>query len=154
MRRYLDLVAVQAKVNVKQSRMTRICIFLSVFLIMGLFGMADMSIRSQEIQAIQKDGSWHAVFKGLSDEQAAMLAARPEVEAGAQYDVRNYRLDEGWQIEGTQTVICGFDEALMEMLPAARIMEGKFPKGETDLVCSDSIQKRLNLSVGDEITIT
>lgn len=154
MRRYLDLVAVQAKVNVKQSRMTRICIFLSVFLIMGLFGMADMSIRSQEIQAIQKDGSWHAVFKGLSDEQAAMLAARPEVEAGARYDVRNYRLDEGWQIEGTQTVICGFDEALMEMLPAARIMEGKFPKGETDLVCSDSIQKRLNLSVGDEITIT
>ncbi len=47
MRRYLDLVAVQAKVNVKQSRMTRICIFLSVFLIMGLFGMADMSIRRQ-----------------------------------------------------------------------------------------------------------
>lgn len=153
MRKYLDLVAVQAKVNKKQSRMTRICIFLSVFLIMGLFGMADMSIRSQEVQAIRKDGSWHAVFKGLSDEQAAILAARPEVEAGARYDVRNYRLDEGWQIEGTQTVICGFDEAMLEMLPAAKIMDGNFPKGERDIVCSDSIQKRLNLSAGDEITI-
>ena len=109
--------------------MTRICIFLSALLIMGLFGMADMSIQSQEIQAIQKDGSWHAVFKGLSDEQAAMLAARPEIGACARYDARNYRLDEAWQIEGAQTVICGFDEALAEMLPAAEIMEGTFSAG-------------------------
>lgn len=154
MRKYLDLIAIQAKVNRRQSRMTRICIFLSALLIMGLFGMADMSIQSQEIQAIQKDGSWHAVFKGLSDEQAAMLAARPEIGACARYDARNYRLDEAWQIEGAQTVICGFDEALAEMLPAAEIMEGTFPQGERDIVCSDSIKKRLHLSCGDEITIT
>lgn len=154
MRKYLDLVAIQAKVNIKQSRMTRICIFLSVFLIMGLFGMADMSIQSQKIQAIQKDGSWHAVFKGLSAEQTAILAARPEIEAYARYNARNYRLDEAWQIEGKQIVICGFDEALMEMLPDAEITEGNFPKGEREIVCSDSIQKRLHLSYGDEITIT
>ena len=39
MRHYLDLVLIQAKVQKKQNRMTKICIFLSVFLIMGLFGM-------------------------------------------------------------------------------------------------------------------
>ena len=86
--------------------MTRVCIFLSVFLIMSLFGMADMEIRSQKIQAIQKDGSWHAVFQGLSKEEAALLDARPEVALGAWYDVINYEVNEGWQIKGMQTVIC------------------------------------------------
>lgn len=153
MKRYLDLAVIQAKRNKKQNRMTKICIFLSVFLIMGLFGMADMEIRSQEIRAIQKDGSWHAVWKGLSDDQAAILAARPEVETSARYLVKNYQLDEGWQIEGTRTVICGFDESLTDMLPAAKITEGSFPKGERDIACSDSIRTRLNRSVGDEITV-
>ena len=32
MRHYLDLVLIQAKVQKKQNRMTKICIFLSVFL--------------------------------------------------------------------------------------------------------------------------
>lgn len=154
MKRYLDLAAIQAKADKKQSRMTRICIFLSVLLIMGLFGMADMEIQSQKIQAIQRYGSWHAVFKNLSDEQAAILAARPEVKTSARYDARNYRLDEDWKIGETQTVICGFDEKLLEMLPAARIMEGNFPRGGTEIVCSDSIQKRLKLFVGDTIAIT
>ncbi len=154
MRRYLDLIAIQARVNHRQSRMTRICIFLSVLLIMGLFGMADMEIRSETIQAIHQYGSWHAVFKNLTDEQAAILAARPEVDTSARYDVKNYRLDEGWEIEGIQTVVCGFDEALTGMLPAAQIIDADFPKGETQIACSDSIQDRFGYSVGDEITIT
>lgn len=154
MRSYLDLIAIQARVNHRQSRMTRICIFLSVLLIMGLFGMADMEVRSETIQAIHQYGSWHAAFKNLTDEQAAILAARPEVEVSARYDVKNYRLDEGWEIDGIQTVVCGFDEALTGMLPAAQIVDADFPTGETQIACSDSIQERFGYSVGDEITIT
>ena len=90
MRHYLDLVLIQAKVQKKQNRMTKICIFLSVFLIMGLFGMADMQIKSQELQAIQKDGNWHVVFQNLTEEQIAFLEARPEVEASGRYHVMNY----------------------------------------------------------------
>lgn len=154
MRSYLDLIVIQARVNKKQSRMTRICIFLAVFLIMGLFGMADMQIRSEKIQAVKKYGSWHAAFKNVTDEQAAILAARPEVAVGARYDVCNYRLDEGWQIEGTQTVICGLDEDFLKMLPEAQLFEGTFPRDETDIACSDSIQRRLGLRTGDVITVT
>lgn len=153
MRSYLDLIAIQARVNKKQSRMTRICIFLAVFLIMGLFGMADMQIRSEKMQAVYKYGSWHAAFKNVTDEQAAILAARPEVAVGARYDVRNYRLDEGWRIEGTQTVICGMDAEFLEMQPEAGLFEGVFPEGETDIACADSIQSRLGLHTGDMITV-
>lgn len=153
MKSYLDLIAIQGRVNKRKSRMTRVCIFLSVFLIMSLFGMADMEIRSQKIQAIQKDGSWHAVFQGLSKEEATLLDARPEVALGAWYDVINYEVNEGWQIKGMQTVICGLEQPLEAMLPAAQVIEGDFPEKD-EILCTDSIQERLGVSVGDRLTVT
>jgi putative ABC transport system permease protein len=51
MKRYLDLIHIYAKVHKRQSRMTRICIVLAVFLVTAIFGMADMEMRSQQLQA-------------------------------------------------------------------------------------------------------
>lgn len=153
MKNYLELVAIQERVNKKESRMTKICIFLSVFLIVGLFGMADMEIKSQKIQAIQKDGAWHASFQGLSEEDASLLAARPEVETASLYYVRNYGVNEGWTIDGAETVICGFDSSMEQLLPAAKVTEGSFP-GNSAVACAKSIQERLGLSVGDTLTLT
>ena len=51
MKNYLDLIPILGKVHRRQSRMVRICIILSVFLVTVIFGMADMEIRSQNIQA-------------------------------------------------------------------------------------------------------
>ena len=51
MKNYLDLVPISQKVHRRQSRMVRLCIILSVFLITAIFGMADMEIRSQNAQA-------------------------------------------------------------------------------------------------------
>lgn len=135
--------------------MTKICIFLSVFLIMGLFGMADMQIKSQELQAIQKDGNWHVVFQNLTEEQIAFLEARPEVEASGRYHVMNYGVNEGWQTEGIETVLCGMDETMMDLLPAVQITEGENPfyaKGMA--ACSDSMRDRLGLKTGSTILIT
>lgn len=42
MRSYLSLVPISAKVHKRQSRMTRICIILAVFLVTSIFSMADM----------------------------------------------------------------------------------------------------------------
>ena len=75
MKRYLDLIPISAKIHKKQSKMTRVCIVLAVFLVMAIFSMADMEIRSQYIQAINSDGNWHAMFKELSLEQAAAIKA-------------------------------------------------------------------------------
>ena len=53
MKNYLELVKASAKVRKKQSFMTRFCIFLSVFLVSVIFGMADMEVRNEKQQAIQ-----------------------------------------------------------------------------------------------------
>ena len=52
MKHYLDLVPISAKIHKKQSRMSIFCIVLAVFLVTTIFGMADMFIRSQILQAV------------------------------------------------------------------------------------------------------
>ena len=39
MKRYLSLIPILARRRRKQSRMTRLCIFLAVFLVTAIFGM-------------------------------------------------------------------------------------------------------------------
>ena len=82
MEHYLDLVRISAKRHKKESRMTRLCIVLAVFLVAVIFGMADMEMRAQFIQAVKSDGSWHAGFL-VNEEQRALIQARPEVEQAA-----------------------------------------------------------------------
>ena len=65
MNHYLQLVPISGKVHKKQSRMTRICIVLAVFLVTAIFGMADMEMKSQLIQTKQRDGYWHMSFQEL-----------------------------------------------------------------------------------------
>ena len=152
MKNYLDLVSISAKHHRKQNWMTRLCIVLAVFLVTVIFSMADMEMRSQMAQAVQSDGKWHAGFL-MDDEQTALLAARPEVERIARYGALNYHLDEGYQIEGIETGVCGFDEELLELYPAAEIVEGGFPEKEGEAVINESACSRLGVKIGDTVTL-
>lgn len=153
MKHYLDLIPVSAKHHKKQDWMTKLCIVLAVFLITVIFSMADMEMRSQMVQAVRSDGKWHAGFL-LDEEQGALLAARPEVEKTARYGALNYHLDEGYQIEGIETGICGFDETLLELYPAMEIVEGTFPEKEEGAVINQAAGERLGVGIGDDITLT
>ena len=152
MKHYLALVRISAKHHRKQNWMTRLCIVLAVFLVTVIFSMADMEMRSQMVQAVQSDGKWHAGFL-VDDEQAALLAARPEVERTARYGVLNYHLEEGYQIEGIETGICGFDRELLELFPAAEIVEGVFPENEDEVVIIDAVTSRLVTGMGETIRV-
>ena len=66
MKHFLDLIPISAKVHRKQNRMSILCIILSVFLVTTIFGMADMFIRSQVLQAQRDDGSWHIGLRNIS----------------------------------------------------------------------------------------
>lgn len=85
MKHYLDLVSVSARVHRRQSRLTRLCIVLSVFLITGIFGMADMEIRSMTQRTILEQGAWHVAFPGLNDRQQSLIAQRAEVKLGVHH---------------------------------------------------------------------
>lgn len=150
MKHYLDLIKISAKQHRKQNRMTILCIVLAVALVSTIFGMADMEMRSQMIQAVRSDGSWHAAFV-MEEEQGDLLKERPEVENTARYGVLNYRLSDGYQIEGVETAICGFDKEFLETVPAAEITEGKLPKERNETVLNESAKIRLKVEIGDTI---
>lgn len=153
MKNYLDLVPVSAKRHRCQSRMTRICIILSVFLVAAIFSMADMAIRSQRYQSIQTDGAWHVMFRNISDEKAELLKVRPEVVKSSRYAVTNYSVDMGYQINGKETAICGFDEAFLELYPATKLAKGRFPTAPDEAVVTQSVEKQLGARLGDSITL-
>ncbi len=152
MKHYLDLTAFFARQHKRQTRMTRLCIVLAVFLVTVIFGMADMEMRSQMIQAVKSDGSWHAGF--VADErQGALIGARPEVEQIARYGVVNYRLQDGYRIEGVETAICGLDWNLLEMFPDVTILEGSFPEKPDEATLNETVKSRLGLQVGDLVSL-
>lgn len=154
LKHYLDLIPISAKVHRKHSRMTRICIILAVFLVSVIFGMANMAMETQKIQAIQADGAWHAGFEGITDEQATLISSRPEIVQSAWYGVLNYRLDEAYYMNGVETVICGFDKDLLTLFPATEIVEGEFPQQPNSAAVTKSVKKQLNLSIGDTIQLS
>ena len=130
MKSYLDLVPLSQKVHKNQSRMVRLCIILSVFLVTAIFGMADMEIRSQKAQAQINYGKWHAGLRDISDEEMALISLRPKVLACTRYDTLNYRLSMHYQIDGNEAVLIGFDEDALDIFPTAQIVEGTFPSEE------------------------
>ncbi len=153
MKSYLDLVPISQKANRRQSRMVRICIILSVFLITAIFGMADMEIRSQNAQAKINYGEWHAGFRSVSDHEAALISQRPKVLAATRYDTLNYRLTMHYQVEGTEAVILGMDEDALNIFPTAELVEGSFPEEEGGVVIDQNMRERLSLELGDEISL-
>lgn len=153
MKHYLDLIKISAKRHRKQNRMTRLCIVLAVFLVTVIFGMADMEMRSQYIQAVQTDGSWHAAF-AMEDEQGAFLRERPEVEEIARYGTLNYHLEDGYQLGGVETGICGFDREFQEMLPDAQITEGTFPENAQEIALNENAMEQLEVQIGEAVDMT
>ena len=54
MKSYLSLVPISAKVHKRQSRMTRICIILAVFLVTSIFSMVEKIEVTRNTARIQK----------------------------------------------------------------------------------------------------
>lgn len=61
MKSYLSLVPISARVHKRQSRMTRICIVLAVFLVTSIFSMAEMWVRMEQAELIKKHGDYQVV---------------------------------------------------------------------------------------------
>ena len=153
MKSYLDLVPISAKVHKKQNRMSIICILLAVFLVTAIFGMADMFIRGQILQAQQENGNWHIGIRNISDEDANLIASRPEVAAAADYGVFNYRGGQGYTLSGKNVVICGSDEsAVTEIFTSLDI--GTFPANENEALVTNNAKNMLHLEIGEQIVIT
>ena len=152
MKGYLDLVPISAKVHKRQSRMSVICIILAVFLVTAIFGMADMFIRGQILQAQSESGNWHIGIRDITDEDAAVLSARPDIKTVSAYGVLNFRGDQGYTLSKKDTAIFGCDEAMVKDIFYI-LSEGAFPQGENQALVSDNAKTALGLKIGDQIAV-
>ena len=90
MRHYLNLVSISNKVHHRQSRMTRICIVLAVFLVAVMFGLADMYLKSMTDETRHQTGDWHCKITAIDEKTSEYIAARPEIDlSGWQHSRRN-----------------------------------------------------------------
>ena len=154
MKHYLDLVSLSARVHKKQNRMSVFCIALSVFLVTAIFGMADMFVRSQILQQQKELGNWHISLKWLGFEDAAVIAARPDVDVISPYGVLNFRGEEGFTLAGKPIVICGSDEAYITDICMDELTEGRFPRARGEALILEIARETLGLSLGDTFVIT
>lgn len=154
MKHYLELVPISARVHQRQNRLSVFCIALAVFLVTTIFGMADMFIRSQILQAQIEEGSFHISIKDITDEEAMLISMRPEIRAAARYGVLNYRGDRGYTFEDKQAIIVGCDEEYVTELETGIIEEGNFPQKDGEVMVTKSAKEYFGLQVGDEVAIS
>ncbi len=154
MKSYLDLVRIQSGYRRNENRMTRLCIFLAVFLVTVIFGMADMEIRTQKVQTILSGGGWHGVFGEITPEQMDLIASQPETDVAVRCAMLNSGLDQGYQIQGTETGIFGIEETFPELFPGFEITEGICPENHRQAVITEKLGERLGKKTGDTVTVT
>ncbi|MGN6710787.1 ABC transporter permease [Anaerocolumna jejuensis] len=153
MKSYLELVPISAKVHKRQNRMSVFCIVLAVFLVTAIFGMADMFIRSQIMQARMEDGNWHTAFRNISEEQAKLISARPEVTASSWYGILNYRGDQDYTLSGKNVAIMGSDKDWITKMQTKAMQDGAFPQKDNEVLVTENAKTMLGLQIGDQISI-
>lgn len=153
MKHYLDLIPISTKTHKKQNRMSVICIVLSVFLVTTIFGMADMFIRSQILQAQRDDGNWHIVLREISTEDAALIAGRPNIEALSPYGTLNFGADLGYTMGEKAAVIFGTDETCVTKIFADMLTAGAYPQTKGGALITENAREMMGLQIGDNVTI-
>ena len=154
MKHYLDLVPIAEKVHRKQSRMSVICIVLSVFLVTTIFGMADMFVRSQILQSQRDDGNWHVGLKNISSEDAALMAVRPDIAVLSPYGTLNFGANLGYTMGGKEVVIFGTDENCVTKIFPDMLTEGSYPQAEGGALVTENAREMMGLQIGDEVTVS
>ncbi len=101
MKSYLSFIPLSAKVHKRQSRMTRICIILAVFLVTAIFSMLEMWMDGQTTAMRHNHGNWHIVLQNVPEDKAEQICGNANVEVSSWYDAINVDADQGYYINGT-----------------------------------------------------
>lgn len=152
MNSYLELVPISARKRSKRSRMTIVCIAISVFLITGIFCMADASVQGDRIRTINKHGDWHFSLKNVSEEKLFEIANSPEVEAFSRYDVVNYDLNDEYYINGKRTVICACDEDYTDIMK--QFEADSFPQNDNEIILNSDMMTTMGVTKGDIVELS
>lgn len=152
MKSYLSLVSISARVHKRQSRMTRICIILAVFLVTSIFSMADMLIRAEKTEMLQKHGNWHIALQNIPEDAAEQIRARSDVAVSSWCDAINPEGEEDYYINGKKAVLYGIEETYLTDIRNYS-SEGSYPGNDKEVALSTDAKELLGIKAGDNITV-
>lgn len=152
MKSYLSLVPISARVHRRQSRMTRICIILAVFLVTALFSMADMWVRGETSAMIRNHGNWHISLQNVSEEEAQAVGGRRDVAAAAWRDEIDFNTSKDYYVNGNKTVLYGIEESYLFQIRNYPT-EGAFPQNDGEAMLSMDAQSKFGIHAGDRISL-
>jgi putative ABC transport system permease protein len=147
MNSYLGLVSEYAKVHKKKNRLTVVCIALSVMLITAIFGMADMSLKSQTEETIRRYGNWHAIFTGISDSTAGEISSRKDVNISSWLGMADEIT-----YQGKELVVQSSNKELAGQMNMV-VTGGNYPVTAQEALLDRSGLEQFGLSIGDTIEV-
>lgn len=147
MKHYLDLVPLSARVHRRQSRMTRLCILLGVFLVAVMFGLADMYLQGMTEETRRQTGDWHCRFAVSDADAADLIAARPEVACAAWQG--SLAAGSGVTLQGRPAAVCGLEPDAFARLYLGGCSSGRAPAAAGETALSEALAQAAGLAVGD-----
>ncbi len=149
MKSYLDLVTQYEKVHRKNSRISVLCIVISVLLVTTIFSMADMALRAQKGYFIKTNGEYHISLKDIDGQTAEMVGSRIDVSVC------------GWTYQGSTGMIgekpvifAGANESAFSSLTEMNMQSGVYPAQADEALLGQAALEQLGLAVGDTVTVT
>jgi len=146
---YLGLVPQYEKIHRKNSRISVICIVLSVLLVTTIFSMADMALRAQKGYFIKTNGEYHISLKDIDEQTAEMAGSRIDVSVC------------GWTYQGSTGMIgekpvifAGANESVFSSLTEMNMQSGVYPAQADAALLNQAALEQLGLAVGDTVTVT
>ncbi len=152
MRSYLSLVPIFAKVHKRQSRMTRICIILAVFLVTSIFSMAEMWTDAETTAMRHNHGDWHIALQNVSKDEAEQIRKNSNVAVSSWYDEINTDAEQNYYIDGKNAVLYGIEESYITDIMKYPT-EGVYPQNENEVALSADAKELFSVKIGDEITL-
>ncbi len=159
MKSYLSLVPISARVHKRQSRMTRICIVLAVFLVTSVFSMAEMWIRAEKTTMIKKHGDYHIILQDVSSDKAEQIRQSPDIAFSSEYRAVNTDAgktdtdtEQGYYINGKNTVLYGVEEIYLTDIMHYRF-EGTYPGNDGEIALSADAEELFGIDIGDTVTL-
>lgn len=149
MKRYLDLVPQYERVHRKNSRISLLCIILSVLLVTAIFSMADMAIHAQKNYFIKTNGEYHISLTDIDAETAEIMRVRADVATC------------GWMYQGSEGMLgqkqvsfAGASESTFTELTEMNMQSGTYPVQMDEALLNETALKQLGLSIGDTVQVT
>lgn len=152
MKHYLNLVPISAKIHCRQSKMTRICITLAVFLVAVMFGLADMYLQGVIQKQMQDSGNWHYQFNSIDAQTAAFISARSQVEISGWYNT--FSSDAGYSVGGIHVAVSAQNKSVFEDIFLGEITEGEYPDTTNEIAVSACLKDSGSLLLNETIELS